>query len=322
MSPSIAVLIGCALATLPPALSAAPEPSAVPVQGGPPAAQGAQVLIDAKFFELTDAAWRTLSRKDDRFAPKFGDAVPDPGAPVGPPFTFTFREGKDAAAMMEMLRAERGVSAISSPRVITRSGQRATISIGEEMSYVVDPVTAKIETQFVGINLDVEPVVREDGGIDLLLAPKVVELIGHKRIVQDGTETTIKVQDGKPVEIKAGPGETVIPVFSTRMLSQRSSVRGGQTLVLGGLPRMNGTDGEEKPTQILLFATVTVEPKPADAAPAAGGKPSPGSKAPAPPSGGSTFNIISPSNIDGPVFSSRSTHSNSPTQPTTIPASK
>lgn len=171
--------------------------------------------------------------------------------------------------IIRALNEKKGVDLLSSPRVTTKSGQRATIEIVREFKYpteynppqvptsgsgggsiiTVTPTTpTAFEVRNTGVSLEVEPVVGPDGStIDLNLAPQVTEFEGFINygtpIYASGISTSGVVSTGtRPLT------ENVInqPIFSTRKVQTSVSVWDGQTVMLGGLIREDVQKVEDK----------------------------------------------------------------------------
>jgi general secretion pathway protein D len=160
-----------------------------------------------------------------------------------------------------------GIDLISKPSVITKSGVKATIEIVREFIYpteydppqiptnvgsstttltvggvVVSSVTERpavpvtpttptaFETRRVGMILDVEPQISEDGKtVDMLINPDFTEFLGF-------------VNYGSPIYQVSGnsrdeltPNIITQPIFSTKKIVTGVKVYDGQTVVLGGL---------------------------------------------------------------------------------------
>jgi general secretion pathway protein D len=167
--------------------------------------------------------------------------------------------------VMRALNQKKGVDLLSSPRVTTKSGQRATIEIVREFKYpteynppqvptssgsssgsviAVTPTTpTAFEVRNTGVSLEVEPVVGADGStIDLNLVPQVTEFEGF-------------INYGTPIYASNGINTSTTPltlnvinqpIFSTRKVSTSVSVWDGQTVMLGGLMREDVQKVEDK----------------------------------------------------------------------------
>jgi general secretion pathway protein D len=162
-----------------------------------------------------------------------------------------------------------GIDLVSKPSVITKSGQKASIELVREFIYPTEydppqiptnvgggtlvqtfvggvlvssvtvgapaiPVTpttpTAFETRRVGMILDVEPQISEDGKtIDLLVTPDLTEFLGF-------------VNYGSPIYQVSGtskdeltPNIITQPIFTSKKIVTGVKVYDGQTVVLGGL---------------------------------------------------------------------------------------
>jgi len=203
----------------------------------------------------------TSSAIDSLLHPTGGGATPAVLAAAGVFTNPTFQ------VVMRALNQKKGVDLLSSPRVTTKSGQRATIEIVREFKYpteysppqvpsgtgggntagggggtsviAVTPTTpTAFEVRNTGVSLEVEPVVGADGStIDLNLVPQVTEFDGF-------------INYGTPIYASTGDllTQNVInqPIFSTRKVTTSVSVWDGQTVMLGGLMREDVQKVEDK----------------------------------------------------------------------------
>jgi general secretion pathway protein D len=187
--------------------------------------------------------------------------------------------------VMRALNQKKGVDLLSSPRVTTKSGQRAIIEIIREFRYptefeppqvdknggnqggntgglgttiqipTVTPTTPTgFETRNTGVTMEVEPTVGPDGAtIDLNLVPQVVEFEGFINYGSPIKTVNPSAFNALAATI-AGGDQTVVltdnvinqPIFSTRKVTTSVSVWDGQTVVLGGLMREDVQKTEDK----------------------------------------------------------------------------
>ena len=185
--------------------------------------------------------------------------------------------------VIRALNQQKGVDLLSSPRVTTKSGQRAVIEIIREFRYPTEfdppqipqdfgvvgtvgfsslnpfgggqqnssfPVTPTTPTAFevrnTGVTLEVEPVIGPDGyTIDLNLVPQVVEFEGF---VNYGSpiQTTSTNSLGQSIVNVITPNVINVPIFSTREVTTSVSIFDGQTVLLGGLMREDVQKVEDK----------------------------------------------------------------------------
>ena len=174
--------------------------------------------------------------------------------------------------VVRALNQQKGVDLLSSPRVTTKSGQKATVEIIQEFIYPTQfqppqipqtigstvttglvggvtggsssgsfPVTPTTPTAFekrnTGVTLEVEPVIGPDNyTIDLNLQPQVVQFDGF---INYGSPIQTVSQNALGISTTNVLTQNVInqPVFDTRKVSTSVSVYDGATVVLGGLVR-------------------------------------------------------------------------------------
>ena len=187
--------------------------------------------------------------------------------------------------VIRALNQKKGVDLLSSPRVTTKSGQRAQIQIVREFRFpttfaephipdirggtsggvttnsislpVVGPSTpGGFETKNTGVELEVEPVVGPDGvTIDLNLVPSVVEFegfINYGSPIKTVNPALLGFIGG--VSSALGLNDSIVltdnvinqPIFSVRKVTTNVSVYDGQTVVLGGLMREDVQKTEDR----------------------------------------------------------------------------
>jgi general secretion pathway protein D len=184
--------------------------------------------------------------------------------------------------VIRALNQKKGVDLLSSPKVTTKSGQRAVIEIIREFRYPTEftppqipqtfqtptvvgglgvgggstssgsfPVTpttpTAFETRNTGVTLEVEPVVGPDGyTIDLNLVPQVVEFEGFINYGSPITASVTNPITGISTNNVITPNVINQPIFSTRKVTTSVSVYDGSTVVLGGLIREDVQKVEDK----------------------------------------------------------------------------
>ncbi len=181
--------------------------------------------------------------------------------------------------VIRALNQKKGVDLLSSPKVTTKSGQRAVIEIIREFRYPTEftppqipqtfgntggsllgggsvssgsfPVTpttpTAFETRNTGVTLEVEPVVGPDGyTIDLNLVPQVVEFEGFINYGSPITSSVTNPLTGVSTQSVITPNVINQPIFSTRKITTSVSVFDGSTVVLGGLIREDVQKVEDK----------------------------------------------------------------------------
>ncbi len=218
------------------------------------------VEIEARFVRASDEQLRAA------FGIPENQAVAIPNLPPG--------EAEKALGILGKEKAD----FFSSPRLVTNSGQHAVVESIRELRYAVDYVPSKdepgksipteFETRNAGVTLEVEPVVRDEV-IDLKLRASVISFLGF-----------IDFSDAKPtaptgekdalsnlLRLPLKEGGIWQPVFSTQQIATTVSVRSGETLLLGELPKVLSSvegsvptkdEGEPDRYRTLVFITARV----------------------------------------------------------------
>jgi bla regulator protein BlaR1 len=204
-----------------------------------------QVEIEAKFIEVPN----TLADQ----SPLLGGAGSEARAGTDTPGARIVGVVTDAQyqVLLRELNQTKGVDLLGVPRVTTHSKQRAVIEIIREFRYATawDPPDAqnkdwtpnKFETKNVGLTLEVEPTLGEEGVIDLNLVPQFVEFLGFvdqatkKPLLTtklDAHANLIDRATGLGIDPKAKLTGRYEPVFSTRRITTTLSVYSGQSIIL------------------------------------------------------------------------------------------
>jgi general secretion pathway protein D len=160
----------------------------------------------------------------------------------------------DVDAVVNVLSRKSGTNLLSSPRLTVLSGERAEITVAQEMIYPRSygdadsnvsrgslasggsavSITAGTPRDFakrnVGVEMGVTAVVEENGGISMTLEPCVTEFEGF---VEYGGPS-IAVSGSTTVSVPSGYYQ---PVFSVRRIRTEVSIDNGATIIMGGLTR-------------------------------------------------------------------------------------
>ncbi len=164
-------------------------------KAAPPDNNAPQVLIEAKFIEVSDGAKDLLT--------------PFATSAASPSIAGVLNDGQ-LSALWKKIEQAKGVDVLSTPRMTTRSGQEAKIEIGREFAY--KDAEGKPATKQLGTTLTVIATKGGENDIDLELTPQIMEL---KSMIKDA---------------KSGVEQ---PVFSERKASASVTMMSGQTIVLG-----------------------------------------------------------------------------------------
>jgi general secretion pathway protein D len=163
----------------------------------------------------------------------------------------------DVSASLRALSLKSGNDLLSAPKVTVLSGNRATITVAQELRYpqsygetqsevssgnsggsaisITAGTPQDFTTRNVGVELAVTPTVEEDEySISLELTPRVTEFEGF---VEYGGQSAALTSSGLSNTVVNLPSGFYQPIFSTREINTRVTVWDGATLVMGGLTR-------------------------------------------------------------------------------------
>jgi beta-lactamase regulating signal transducer with metallopeptidase domain len=149
-----------------------------------------------------------------------------------------------ATALLQKLSQQKGIDLMSAPSVTTKSGQKATVEVVREFIYPTEyepakqlgkdqPVIPTTPTAFemrpVGVRMELNPTLLEDGSIDLTLSPEVTSFEGF-------------IDYGKSIEKQGDtPGAVLTenkiqqPIFHSLKTTTTVTLQPGQSIVFGGL---------------------------------------------------------------------------------------
>jgi general secretion pathway protein D len=189
-------------------------------------------------------------------------------------------------AVVRALSQKKGVDLMTAPNVTTKGGNQANIEVIREFIYPTEfdppqiptnvgstnlgvggglggaapsiPVTPTTPTAFtmrpVGVRLEVDPVIGENGAIDLNLVPEVTEFDGFVNYgspinsvqPQSITSAIGGLVSTTATTIVLTPNVINQPIFSIRKVKTSVTVWDGSTVALGGLMREDVQDVEDK----------------------------------------------------------------------------
>lgn len=136
----------------------------------------------------------------------------------------------DTRLLLNALASNNRATILSSPRVLARNGETATIQVGQEVPIITSQQTAPttggtggvlqtVQYRSTGVILKVKPVIHSSNQIDL----DVVQEVSAAQSTTTGVNTS--------------------PTFGTRKIDTKLSVRDGATILLGGLISKNSSQG-------------------------------------------------------------------------------
>ncbi|NNJ71096.1 MAG: hypothetical protein HKP10_07410, partial [Kiritimatiellales bacterium] len=170
--------------------------------------------------------------------------------------------GDPFEVLISALDQNTGADVLSAPRILTRSGEEATIRVGElhyfpevyegdsAQATIVNVSYEDFEEKLMGVELTVTPKVKNEHEIALELNPRITELAGYQSYqllpgsfgVFNGFTTTFKGSsynhrqlDTSPPYIDHDPIVASLPIFKKREIQTQVTIADGSTIGMGGL---------------------------------------------------------------------------------------
>jgi len=142
-----------------------------------------------------------------------------------PPASIMRLEGSDLTGLIDLLKSTSDTKTLASPKVAVVNGQKARISVGGEIGYLLTTSTATSTLQSVaflnfGVLLEVTPIITEDGQVLMTVAPQV--------------------STGRINPISKLPDKESTEVSTTALLAD------GQAIVIGGLIKETSNNSQNK----------------------------------------------------------------------------
>lgn len=159
-----------------------------------------------------------------------GGVISQTAGAGGTAMTFGVLDSNDFSVFVDALQQQGQVRVLSSPRVSTLNNQPATISVTDQVPYIVREVFTEagvartefsVEFAETGVQLQVQPLIGDDGLLSVSVTPSVREQIGTA-VTPDGFVT--------------------VPIISERDATTTVRVADGQAIALGGLRSTRKTE--------------------------------------------------------------------------------
>lgn len=137
----------------------------------------------------------------------------------------------DTRLLINALASSNRATILSSPRIVARNGETATIQVGQEVPIITSQQTSPttgstgsviqtVQYRTTGVVLNVKPVIHSGDQVDL----DVTQEVSSAQTTTTGVNTS--------------------PTFSTRKLQTKLSLKNGATVLLGGLISNNKSQGD------------------------------------------------------------------------------
>jgi type II secretory pathway component GspD/PulD (secretin) len=150
--------------------------------------------------------------------------------------------------MISALDQSTGTDVLSAPRIVTRSGEEATLRVGElhyypevyegdsSQSTIVNVSYADFQEKLLGVELTVIPRVEEDNTIMMQLNPRITELAGWQSYQLAAADTIYTYRQVTQEARFNHPAITAsLPIFKKREIETAVTILDGGTIGMGGL---------------------------------------------------------------------------------------
>jgi general secretion pathway protein D len=176
--------------------------------------------------------------------------------------------GANFQATLRAIAAAGKTEVLSRPSILSRHGQQATISLGQEVPLVTntrfDTLGNQINTvsyQNVGIILRVTPFIADDGKVEMIVSPETSELADRSQWVPIAVGITAPVINSRVADtvVVVPDGQTAIIgglMSKTKSLVESKIPVLGDIPLLGTLFKRKVTDDAK--TELIIFLTPTI----------------------------------------------------------------
>lgn len=136
-------------------------------------------------------------------------------------------------AALNALASNNQATILSSPRVLARNGEQATIQVGQEVPIITSQQTTTGTVTLPGQTGVLQTVQYRNTGVILKVKP----------VIHSGDQIDLEVQQEVSAAQSTNTGVNVSPTFSTRKLETKLTLRNGSTVMMGGLISNNAGKG-------------------------------------------------------------------------------
>jgi type II secretory pathway component GspD/PulD (secretin) len=161
--------------------------------------------------------------------------------------TAKYRGATSLDVVISALDQSSGADVLSAPRIVTKSGEEATIQVGEMHSYpevfegnssqgtMVNVSYQDFSDKLLGVELSVTPEVNGNQ-ITMSLNPRITEIVGWESYLMAPADTIYSYrQAGVGVRFYHDPVVGSLPIFKTRSIETEVTIADGSTIGMGGL---------------------------------------------------------------------------------------
>jgi len=139
-------------------------------------------------------------------------------------------------AIISALTSNTNVNVLSTPRVMVRSGQQATIDVGQEVPIVTSQNQSTVPTTTTG----------QTGIFQQIQYRRTGVLLNVKPVVHSGNRINLEITQESSNAEKNEVSDISSPVIFNRRIETNLTLEDGEAILLGGLISKSRTNGESK----------------------------------------------------------------------------
>jgi general secretion pathway protein D len=145
----------------------------------------------------------------------------------------------DVRLVINALSSNNRASILSSPRVVARNGETATIQVGQEVPIITSQQVATTDT----------PTTPGNPSGTTNTVPQSIEyrstgvILNVKPVIHSGDRVDLDISQEVSAAQATTTGVSTSPTFGTRKVQTKLSLKNGATVLLGGLMSSNKSDG-------------------------------------------------------------------------------
>jgi general secretion pathway protein D len=142
-----------------------------------------------------------------------------------------FTDSSDGVrALINALATNNRATILSSPRIVAKNGESASIQVGQEVPIITSQQTNNVTTG--------------DGILQTIQYRNTGVILNVKPVIHSSDQIDLEVQQEVSAAQSTTTGVSVSPTFTSRKVQTRLALRNGDTVLLGGLISTGSTDGD------------------------------------------------------------------------------
>jgi type IV pilus assembly protein PilQ len=194
-----------------------------------------QVLIETKFYDVTDGNINQLGVRFDKLAAiKGGNLQIENGLALAAPFSSAIYNRNDFTAAIEALQQDNKIKLVTNPMIVTQQNRKAEIFETTTIRYFVPvpqapnsvPTPPEIKEIEVKTGLTVTPSIIDTRDANGVVTESLIQMLVSPEVSSLGQDDIYTSPDGTSI---------AIPRVNTRTTTTNVVLKNGYTLVLGGL---------------------------------------------------------------------------------------